>query len=40
MEEKIYLDYVPNEFKSVVKNISVDMILINTNGIQLIRIIL
>ena len=39
MEEKIYLDFVPNEFKSVVRKLNVNMILKNTNGIQLIRIL-
>ena len=38
MEEKIYLDFVPNEFKSVVRKQNVNMILKNLNGIQLIKI--
>jgi hypothetical protein len=40
MEEKIYLDFVPNECKSLVRKINANMTLKNTNGIQLIRIIL
>ena len=38
--EKFYLDFVPNEFKSHVRKKIVNMILKNTNGIQLTRIIL
>jgi hypothetical protein len=37
--EKFYLDFVPNEFKSVVRKKNVNMILKNLNGIQLIKII-
>jgi len=40
MEEKIYLDFVPNEFKSVVRKHKCKYDIENTNGIQLIRIIL
>ena len=37
--EKFYLDFVPNEFKSIVRKQNVNMILKNLNGIQVIKII-